>query len=356
MPLLVHYDSLAAIGGRGLQQTKAGMELIRGQHNLRPRHRGCVATIGNFDGVHLGHQAILAQLAEQAARLRLPRLVITFEPQPQEFFAGPKAPPARLMRLREKLLALDGLGIERVLCLEFDHRLAALPAHTFIDELLVHHLGVRYLVIGDDFRFGHRRAGDFAMLVQAGQRHGFEVADNHSYLVDGERVSSTRVRQALAQGDLELAARLLGRPYDMCGRVAHGDRRGRTIGFPTANIHLHRRVTPVYGVYAVLLSGPGLQLWPGIANVGRRPTVEGERERLEVHLLDFQGDLYSQHVKVDFLHYLRPEQRFASLTALQAQIQQDEHAARVWFAARGILPSRHPSPLTRSGVFEHRLS
>ena len=322
------------------------MELIRGQHNLRPRHRGCVATIGNFDGVHLGHQAILAQLAGQAGRLRLPRLVITFEPQPQEFFAGPKAPPARLMRLREKLLALDGLGIERVLCLEFDHRLAAMPAERFIEDLLIERLGIRYLVIGDDFRFGHRRAGDFAMLVQAGQRHGFAVADNHSYSVGGERVSSTRVRQALAQGDLDLAARLLGRPYDMCGRVAHGDRRGRTIGFPTANIHLHRRVTPVYGVYAVLLSGPDLQLWPGIANVGCRPTVEGERERLEVHLLDFQGDLYGRHAKVDFLHYLRPEQRFASLAALQAQIQQDEQTARAWFAARGILPSRHPSPLT----------
>lgn len=321
------------------------MELIRSQHNLRPRHRGCVATIGNFDGVHLGHQAILAQLAEQAARLRLPRLVITFEPQPQEFFAGPKAPPARLMRLREKLLALDGLGIERVLCLEFDHRLAAMPAERFIEDLLIERLGIRYLVIGDDFRFGHRRTGDFAMLVQAGQRHGFAVADNHSYSVGGERVSSTRVRQALAQGDLDLAARLLGRPYDMCGRVAHGDRRGRTIGFPTANIHLHRRVTPVYGVYAVLLSGPDLQLWPGIANVGRRPTVEGERERLEVHLLDFQGDLYGQHVKVDFLHYLRPEQRFASLADLQARIQQDEHAARVWFAARGLRTPSPPTPL-----------
>jgi len=233
-----------------------------------------------------------------------------------------------------------------VLCLEFDHRLAAMPAERFIEDLLIERLGIRYLVIGDDFRFGHRRAGDFAMLVQAGQRHGFAVADNHSYSVGGERVSSTRVRQALAQGDLDLAARLLGRPYDMCGRVAHGDRRGRTIGFPTANIHLHRRVTPVYGVYAVLLSGPDLQLWPGIANVGCRPTVEGERERLEVHLLDFQGDLYGRHVKVDFLHYLRPEQRFASLAALQAQIQQDEQTARAWFAARGILPSRHPSPLT----------
>ncbi len=315
------------------------MELIRGQHNLRPHHRGCVATIGNFDGVHLGHQAILAQLTEQAARLHLPRLVITFEPQPQEFFAGPTASPARLMRLREKLQALDGLGIERTLCLEFDQRLATMPAQTFIETLLVEGLGIRYLVVGDDFRFGHRRAGDFALLVEAGQRYGFEVADNHSYILDGERVSSTRIRQALGQGDLELAARLLGRPYDMCGRVAHGDQRGRTIGFPTANIHLHRRVTPVYGVYAVLLSGPELRPWPGIANVGRRPTVQGVREQLEVHLLDYRGDLYGRHVKVDFLHYLRPEQRFESLDALRQQIQRDEQAARAYFSARGILHS-----------------
>ena len=315
------------------------MELIRGQHNLRPHHRGCVATIGNFDGVHLGHQAILAQLTEQAARLHLPRLVITFEPQPQEFFAGPTASPARLMRLREKLQALDGLGIERTLCLEFDQRLATMPAQTFIETLLVEGLGIRYLVVGDDFRFGHRRAGDFALLVEAGQRYGFEVADNHSYILDGERVSSTRIRQALSQGDLELAARLLGRPYDMCGRVAHGDQRGRTIGFPTANIHLHRRVTPVYGVYAVLLSGPELRPWPGIANVGRRPTVQGVREQLEVHLLDYRGDLYGRHVKVDFLHYLRPDQRFESLDALRQQIQRDEQAARAYFSARGILHS-----------------
>ncbi len=323
------------------------MEFIRGQHNLRPRHHGCVATIGNFDGAHLGHQAILAQLAEPARQMHLPRLVITFEPQPQEFFAGPTAPPARLMRLREKLLALKGLGIERVLCLEFDHRLAALPAERFIEDLLVGQLGVRYLVIGDDFRFGHHRAGDFALLVKAGAQHGFEVVDNHSYMVDGERASSTRVRQALSWGDLELAARLLGRPYDMCGRIAHGDERGRTIGFPTANIYLHRRATPVYGVYAVLMSGPGLKPWPGVANVGRRPTVQGVREQLEVHLLDFQGDLYGKHVKVDFLRYLRPERRFESLDALRQQIQKDEQEARTWLTARGLLqaPLSPPIPL-----------
>ncbi|MDZ7621990.1 MAG: bifunctional riboflavin kinase/FAD synthetase [Candidatus Competibacteraceae bacterium] len=321
------------------------MELIRGQHNLRPHHRGCVATIGNFDGVHLGHRMIFAQLADQAARLRRPRLAITFEPQPQEFFAGPKAPPARLMRLREKLLALDGLGIERVLCLKFSHSLAAMPAPAFIEDLLVERLDIRYLVVGDDFRFGHRRAGDFAMLVEAGQRHGFEVANTYSHILDGERVSSTRVREALGQGNLELAARLLGRPYDMCGRVAYGDQVGRTLGFPTANIHLLRRVTPVYGVYAVLASGSGLQLWPGVANIGHRPTVRGTRAQLEVHLLDFQGDLYGQQVKVDFLHYLRPEQRFESLDALRRQIQRDEHAARTYFAARGIRIPPPPSLL-----------
>lgn len=323
------------------------MEFIRGQHNLRPRHHGCVATIGNFDGMHLGHQAILGQLAEPARRLHLPRLVMTFEPQPQEFFAGPAAPPARLMRLREKLLALSGLGIERVLCLKFDRRLAALPAETFIEELLVERLGIRYLVIGDDFRFGHRRAGDFTLLTQAGQHYGFEVVDNYSHMVDGERASSTWVRQALGWGDLELATRLLGRPYDMCGRVAHGDARGRTIGFPTANIYLHRRATPVYGVYAVLMSGPGLKPWPGVANVGRRPTVAGVREQLEVHLLDFNGDLYGKHVKVDFLRYLRPERRFASLDALRQQIQKDEQEARAWLTVHGLMqnPPSPPTPL-----------
>ena len=325
------------------------MELIRGQHNIRPHHRGCVATLGNFDGVHLGHQAILNQMAEPAARLRLPRLVITFEPQPQEFFAGPSAPPARLMRLREKLLALEGLGIERVLCLRFNQQLATVSPQAFIEELLVEQLGVCYLTVGDDFRFGYRRSGDFFMLAAAGQRHGFSVVHTHSYLVDGKRVSSTRIRQALGQGDLDLAAQLLGRPYDMCGRVARGDQRGRTLGFPTANLHLHRRVTPVSGVYAVLMSGAGLRPWPGIANVGRRPTVAGEQVRLEVHLLDFIGNLYGRRVKVDFLHYLRPEQRFDSLEALRRQIRQDEYAARGWFVVQGLLATPRPtaSPLSR---------
>lgn len=306
------------------------MELIRGQHNLRPRHYGCVATIGNFDGVHLGHQQILHQLTAPAAALGLPRLVITFEPQPQEFFSSQV--PARLTRLREKLLALAERGVDRVLCLEFNQRLAATPAPAFIEELLVRRLGVRYLLVGDDFRFGHRRQGDFRLLCQAGQQHGFQVARTHSFLVNGERASSTRIRQALAQGQLELAAALLGRPYAMCGRVAHGDRRGRQLGYPTANIHLHRRATPLAGVYAVMLHGADAAPLPGVANVGRRPTVNGVREQLEAHLFDFDRDIYGRHVKVDFIHYLRPERRFESLSLLQQQLVRDECEARAFFA------------------------
>lgn len=309
------------------------MELIRGQHNLRPRHRGCVATIGNFDGVHLGHRLILDQLADQAAQLRLPRLVITFEPQPQEFFAGPNAPPARLMRLREKLLALEDLGIERVLCLEFDHRLAAMPAEAFIDDLLVERLGVRHLVIGDDFRFGHRRAGNFDLLVEAGQRHGFTVADSHSHSLDGERVSSTRIRQALARGDLELAARLLGRPYDLCGRVAHGDRRGRTIGFPTANIAVwSEQLVPANGVYAGWATVGG-EHYMAVTNVGLRPTFEGDSLRVEAHLLDFNRDIYGETMNFSFETRLRPEKKFNGIQELMAQIALDAQAGRDYLTA-----------------------
>ncbi len=321
------------------------MELIRGQHNLRPRHHGCVATIGNFDGVHLGHQAILAQLAGHARALGLPTMIIIFEPQPQEFFAPAAAPP-RLTRLREKLQALAGCGVDRVLCLRFDTRLASMSAGAFIDELLVGGLGIRHLVVGDDFRFGHRRQGDFQMLSEAGRRHGFEVAGTHTYAVDGERVSSTRVREALGRGDLERAARLLGRPYALCGRVAHGDRVGRTLGFPTANIHLHRALTPVSGVFVVDVHGVAASPWPGVANVGRRPTVGGLRDQLEVHLLDFAGDLYGRHVAVDLLARLRPERRFESLAALREQIHADVDQARSYLARRVDRP-RSCEPRTR---------
>jgi riboflavin kinase/FMN adenylyltransferase len=303
------------------------MELIRGVHNLYPRHRGCVATIGNFDGVHLGHQAVLKQTSEKARELELPATVITFEPQPQEFFRPEQAPP-RLTRLREKMLALKPHAIDRLLCLDFNRYLANLTAQEFIDKILVDGLQVRYLVVGDDFRFGKGRQGDFEMLVQAGKQYGFEVANTHSFTLGNERVSSTLIRQALWQGDLQHVKRLLGRPYSMCGRVAHGDKRGRTIGFPTANIYLHRQNTPILGVYAVQMNDVEQYPVNGVANIGTRPTVCGTRTLLEVHLFDFDKDIYGAHIEVSFVQKIRDEKRFESFDALKQQIHLDAQQAR----------------------------
>jgi len=309
------------------------MELIRGLHNLRPRHRGCVATIGNFDGVHLGHQAVLGQLAEKGAELCLPTGVIIFEPQPSEYFAPKEAPP-RLTRLREKLKALRRYSVDRVLCLQFNRQLASLSADQFIRRILLDGLDVKYLVVGDDFRFGKGRSGDFALLQEAGREHGFEVVNMHTFSLGGSRVSSTRIRAALAAGDMEGAEQLLGRPYRMCGRVAHGDKRGRSIGFPTANLFLHRQVTPVTGVFAVEMFGVQGEPVPGVANVGTRPTVDGTRALLEVHLFDFAEEIYGRYVHVDFLRKLREERRFDSFAALKEQIAQDVRHARDFFQKR----------------------
>lgn len=309
------------------------MELIRGIHNIRPGHRGCVATIGNFDGVHLGHQAVIGQLSEKAAELGLPSLLMFFEPQPQEYFTPEQVPP-RLTRLREKLLALRRFSLDRVLMVHFNRRFAAMSAEEFIQSVLVDRLGIRYLVIGDDFRFGRGRGGDFALLQQAGAIHGFEVANMHSFLVDGERVSSTGIRAAMGEGDMARAEKLLGRPYRMAGRVRHGEKRGRTIGFPTANLYLHRRAAPVSGVYAVEMFGVHGEPVPGVANVGSRPTVDGSRTILEVHLFDFDRDIYGCYVQVSFLHKLRDERRFDSFELLKAQIHEDARQARAYFGDR----------------------
>jgi len=309
------------------------MELIRGFHNLQARHRGCVATIGNFDGVHLGHQTVLGQLADKAVELGVPSLVISFEPYPMEYFAGDKA-PARLTRLREKVRALSRYSVDRMLCLQFDKKFASQPAREFIDKVLIEALDIRYLVVGDDFRFGHQRAGDFALLEEVGKQQGFEVVHLHTFNIDDERVSSTRVRKALENGDMASAEKLLGRPYRMCGRVAHGDKRGRTIGFPTANIHLHRRNTPVKGVFAVELFGIKGEPVSGVANVGTRPTVDGTRSLLEVHLFDFSEEIYGEYVHVEFVHKLRDEVRFDSFEELKKQIDLDAEQARDYFLQR----------------------
>lgn len=305
------------------------MELIRGAYSLNAPHRGCIATIGNFDGVHLGHQAILSRLAQHAQTYSLPSVLLTFEPQPVEFFTT--TPPARLTTLREKLMVLRELPLDRLVCLRFNAWLAALSPEQFIHAILVEGLRIRCLVVGDDFRFGRNRTGDFASLNDAGRRFGFTVEATPTVNVDGGRVSSSRIRQALSLGDLAGAARLLGRPYSLWGRVAHGDRRGRTLGFPTANLRLKRKVLPVRGVFAIHAM-LGSERFPGVANIGFRPTVAGREARLEAHLFDLDRDLYGRRLEVTLMRFIRPEQRFPDLATLKAQIAQDAAQARAYFA------------------------
>ena len=306
------------------------MKFIRGIHNINEQHRGCVLTIGNFDGVHRGHQALMSRLCEEGRKRNLPVVVMVFEPQPLELFAGDKA-PARLTRLREKLRYLAEAGVDKVLCVRFDRRFAALSAQSFISELLVEKLGVNYLAVGDDFRFGAGRQGDFLLLQKAGVEYGFDVVSTETFCDGGKRISSTAVRQALAVDDLALAQSLLGHPFTISGRVVHGDALGRTLGFPTANLPLRRSVSPVKGVYAVEVRGLTPEPLPGVANIGTRPTVKGLRQQLEVHLLDINMDLYGRHIDVVLKQKIRNEQRFASLEALKEQIANDVVTARQFF-------------------------
>lgn len=291
-----------------------------------------VLAIGNFDGLHLGHRALLERLTAKARALNLPAAVMTFEPHPRELFAPDQA-PARLTSLREKLGLLETCGIERVYVCHFSRKLATLTAEQFIEQILVRGLSVRYLIIGDDFRFGRGRSGDFAMLQHAGAEHGFGVEAMHTIDLAGERVSSSAVRDTLAEGDLEHAARLLGRPYRISGRVVHGEKIGGRIGFHTANIQLKRKRLPLTGIFAVTVSGLGDQPLPGAANLGVRPTVaRGSRAVLEVHLLDFDRQIYGAHVTVHFLHKLRDEMKFDSLDTLRTQIAHDVEQTRQYFA------------------------
>ncbi len=306
------------------------MQLIRGLHNLRPEHRGSAVTIGNFDGLHRGHQAVLRRLRERADALGLSTTVMTFEPTAQEYFT-PQQAPARLQRLRDKLMLLREFGVDRTLCLRFDRRLAELSADEFVERILLRGLGVRYLVVGDDFRYGRDRSGDFAQLQRAGRDGGFEVADTATFCHDDERISSTRVREVLAAGDFATATRLLGRPFRICGRVAPGQQRGRTIGFHTANLRLHRRLSPLKGVFAVLVHGLGARALTGVANLGTRPTVDGRDFVLEVHLFDFDQDIYGRYLDVEFCTRLRDEQKFESFDLLRQQIGRDAAAARRYF-------------------------
>ena len=295
-----------------------------------PQQRPLAVTIGNFDGVHLGHQSMLARLTARAASAGAAPAVLTFEPHPREIFT-PDSAPTRLTSLREKLEILRGLGVARVHVCRFTKPFAALSAEDFVRRILVEGLHARYVLVGDDFRFGAKRAGDFALLTKLGEQHGFTAEALHTVEAAGQRASSTAVREALAAGDMATAAQLLGRPYSISGRVVGGDQLGRKIGYPTANIQLKHNKPPLSGIFAVKLNLDGQEL-PGAASLGIRPTVKNDgKPTLEVHIFDFNGQIYGEHVRVDFYHKLREERKFAGLDELIEAIGNDVKQAREYF-------------------------
>jgi riboflavin kinase / FMN adenylyltransferase len=285
-------------------------------------------TIGNFDGIHLGHQAMLARLTSRAASVGAAPTVLTFEPHPREIFT-PESAPTRLTSLREKLEILRNLGVAHVHICRFSRPFATLSAEDFVHRILVQGLKTRYVLVGDDFRFGAKRAGDFALLQRMGKELGFQTESLHTLAVAGQRASSTAVRNALAKGDMATAAQMLGRPYSISGRVVGGDQLGRKIGYPTANIQLKHNKAPVQGIFAVRVQGLEQPDWPGVASLGTRPTVHTHgRPTLEVHLFNFNRSIYREHLRVEFLHKLRDEAKFPNLEALVAQIDLDAKQAR----------------------------
>lgn len=318
------------------------MKVARGFHNLRkaagraadgrptdcrPADSGCVLTVGNYDGVHLGHQQMIRVLKERAAELGCASTVLVFEPSSKEFIDPAGAPP-RLTRWREKYLALAALGVDRLVTLRFDDEIRAMSPQCFVEQLLVADLNVRHLVVGNDFRYGAKAQGTIHSLRAAGGTHGFGVEQVDAFIVDGVRVSSTAIRERLEQGDCAGAARLLGRRYSMIGRVTHGERLGRALGFPTANLRLMRRKSPLWGILAVRVHGIEAQPLNGVASLGTRPTVNGVEPLLEVHVFDFQGDLYGRPIEVEFVAKLRDELKFDSVDLMQVQMQVDAAQAR----------------------------
>lgn len=312
------------------------MKVFRGLPNAEAR-RPCALTIGNFDGVHLGHRALLARVAEAAERLGVDSAVMTFEPHPREYFAhlagDESRAPHRIANLRDKLQALEQCGIDRVIVEHFSARFASMSAERFIEDVLVGGLHVKWLIVGDDFRFGAKRAGDLEMLRAAGRRHGFEVVALPTVMHDDTRISSSEVRAALAEGDFTRTQNLLGHPYAISGHVQHGRKLGRTIGFPTLNLRIAHKRPAVFGIFVVQVHGIGSRPWPAVASLGVRPTVEDNgRVLLEVHLFDFSGDCYGKLIRVEFLKKLRDEAKYDDLDSLTRAIDGDARAAREFFA------------------------
>jgi riboflavin kinase/FMN adenylyltransferase len=312
------------------------MELIRGLHNLRERHKPCVLTIGAFDGVHRGHQMVLQQLIRKGQELGVPSTIMVLEPLPREYFAPVQA-PARLMSFREKFAALRDLGLDRVLRVRFTAELSEITARDFIEDIFVSKLGVKYMVVGDDLRFGHEREGDFTLLQELGAKHDFDVDASSTFEVQGDRVSSTRIRGLLENSEFELAEELLGRPYQITGKVVYGQQLGRRLGVPTANLELHRYRAALSGVYAVEVRGLDDKVYPAVANVGTRPTI-GDRVKagLEVHLLNYEGNIYGRTIHVRFRKKIRSEQKFDGIDALKEAVYGDIRCASEFFG----VPSR----------------
>ena len=309
------------------------MKLIRGLYNLTQPLNASAVTIGNFDGVHRGHQQVIRQLKRVAQQTSLPTVVIIFEPQPIEYFAPDKA-PKRLARFREKIAYLNAQQIDYLLCLRFDEELASQSAEAFVQQILLESLNTRHLVIGDDFHFGKNRQGNFQFLQQHSKRFGFKVDETETLLLDGERVSSTRVRECIQQDDFDQAAELLGRPYSLSGRVAHGKKLGRQLGFPTINIKMGDKTLIVKGIFAVIVKGIDNRALQGVASIGTRPTVNGVDTILEVYILDFDQDVYGYSVVVEFMHKIRNEEKFDSLEELTTWIAQDTEKAKAFFNMR----------------------
>ena len=307
------------------------MEIIRGQHNLRDKHRGCVLTIGNFDGVHRGHQALIAKARERAKELGLPLAVLSFEPTPREFFS-PDTVAGRVVTFRSRIALLSGQGVDRLVLQRFDKKFSAYDPSAFIEELLVGKLGIRALFIGDDFRFGARRSGGIELLRELGAKHGYTVENLETVALEGCRCSSTSLRAALAEADVKLATGILGRPYTLCGRIRRGLQLGRKLGMPTTNINLHRKLALKQGIYAVKAKVSGRD-WQGVASLGVRPTLGLTRCLLETHIFGEPGELYGSTMEVEFCRYLRPELKFDSLDALSVQMQRDADDARAFFAS-----------------------
>lgn len=308
------------------------MQILRGLQS--PDQQPVVLTIGNFDGVHLGHQALLNQLKEAANARNLPTAALVFEPHPREFFT-PQQAPTRLTNMREKLELFAEAGLDRVHVCHFNSEFAQMSATDFI-HALHEKLRVKFVLIGDDFRFGSGRSGDFALMEKIGSRHGFAVQAMHTVQHEGIRISSTAVRTALAEGHMRMAQRYLGRPYSISGRVEHGDGMGHKLGFATANIQLKHNRPPLSGIFVVRMQGDDLPPANGVASLGMRPTLHQDGKYvLEVHLFDFSRDLYNKHMRVDFLHKLRSEEKYSDIEALKRQIALDVSNAKQWFVQNG---------------------